>query len=195
MENRIPNRNELDRAACWAIEDVFASDEAWEQELAACKNLPAELAAFEGRLAESGETLLAYLNAMEDAGRRMRRLFLYTSMKSDEDTANPTYQALKGRCFSFLVQVNSATAWEGPALAAMEDETLNRFYAEVPALEKFRRYLDKERQGRDHILSPAEEALLASAGEVFNGSSRHPWRKLHPQSGEWGHCWKYRQSR
>lgn len=172
MENRIPNRNELDKRFCWAVEDLFPSDEAWEQELEACKNLPAALAGFEGKLADSGETLLAYLDAMEDASRRTRRLFLYTSMKSDEDTANPTYQALKGRCFSFLVQLNSATAWEGPALAALEDETLDRFYAEVPALEKYRRYLDRERQGRDHILSPAEEALLASAGEVFNGSSR-----------------------
>ena len=172
MENRIPNRNELDKRFCWAVEDIFPSDEAWEQELEACKHLPAELAGFEGKLADSGETLLAYLDAMEDASRRMRRLFLYTSMKSDEDTADPTYQALKGRCFGFLVQLNSATAWEGPALAALEDETLDRFYAEVPALEKYRRYLDKERQGRDHILSPAEEALLASAGEVFNGSSR-----------------------
>ena len=172
MENRIPNRNELDKRFCWAVEDLFPSDEAWEQELEACKNLPAALAGFEGKLADSGETLLAYLDAMEDASRRTRRLFLYTSMKSDEDTANPTYQALKGRCFSFLVQLNSATAWEGPALAALEDETLDRFYAEVPALEKYRRYLDRERQGRDHMLSPAEEALLASAGEVFNGSSR-----------------------
>ena len=172
MENRIPNRNELDKRFCWAVEDLFPSDEAWEQELEACKNLPAALAGFEGKLADSGETLLAYLDAMEDASRRTRRLFLYTSMKSDENTANPTYQALKGRCFSFLVQLNSATAWEGPALAALEDETLDRFYAEVPALEKYRRYLDRERQGRDHILSPAEEALLASAGEVFNGSSR-----------------------
>ena len=129
MENRIPNRNELDKRFCWAVEDIFPSDEAWEQELEACKNLPAELAGFEGKLGDSGETLLAYLDAMEDASRRMRRLFLYTSMKSDEDTADPTYQALKGRCFSFLVQLNSATAWEGPALAALEDETLDRFYA------------------------------------------------------------------
>ena len=172
MANRILTRNEMDQAYCWAVEDVFPSDEAWEQELESCKELPARLVAYEGKLAESAETLLAYLNDMEDASRRMRRLFLYTSMKSDEDTANPTYQALKGRCFGFLVQLNSATAWEGPALCALEDDVLARFYAEVPALEKFRRYLDKERQGRDHILSPAEEALLASAGEVFNSSAR-----------------------
>ena len=40
MENRIPNRNELDKSVCWAVEDLFPSDEAWEQELAACQSLP-----------------------------------------------------------------------------------------------------------------------------------------------------------
>ena len=172
MEKRIPNRNELDKAVCWAVEDVFPSDEAWEQELAACGDLPDRLAAFRGRLGESAQTLLDFLNLSEDASRRMRRLFLYTSMKSDEDTANPTYQALKGRCFGFLVKLNSASAWEGPELIAISDETLEGFYAQAPGLEKYRRYLDKARRSKDHILSPAEESLLAAAGEVFNGSSR-----------------------
>ena len=172
MENRIPNRNELDKSVCWAVEDLFPSDEAWEQELAACQSLPGILQGYQGRLGESGQTLLSYLNAMEDASRRLSRLYLYTSMKSDEDTANPAYQALKGRCFGFLVQLSSAMAWEGPELIALEDETLARFFAEVPDLGKYRRYLDKARQSRDHVLSPAEEALLAAGGEVFSGPGR-----------------------
>ncbi len=171
MEKRIPKRDELDKRYCWAIEDVFASDEAWEQELAACQELPGQLASYKGRLGESGETLLGYLDAMETASRRMRRLFLYTSMKSDEDTANSTYQALKGRCFGFMVKMNSAKSWEAPELTALEDETLERFYKETPGLEKYRRYLEQARQGREHVLSPAEEALLASGGEVFNSAS------------------------
>jgi len=172
LEKRIPTRNELDRSTCWAVEDVFPSDEAWEQELTACADLPAKLAAYQGRLGESGQALLEFLDLSEETSRRMHRLFLYTSMKSDEDTANPTYQALKGRCFGALVQINSATAWEDPELIAISEETLEAFYAQVPGLEKYRRYLDKSRQSKAHILSPAEEALLASAGEVFNGSSR-----------------------
>ena len=31
MEKRIPKREELDKNYCWAIEDIFESDEAWEK--------------------------------------------------------------------------------------------------------------------------------------------------------------------
>lgn len=172
MSKRIPTRKELDPATCWAVEDLYPSDEAWEQDFTACKSLPQELSAFEGRLSESGQTLLSYLDAMEDAERRVNRLFLYTHMRGDEDTANTTYQALKGRCFSFVVSLSSATAWVTPELIAIPDETLERFYAETPALEKYRRYLDKARQSRAHILSPEEEKLLAGVSEISSGSSQ-----------------------
>lgn len=170
MEKRIPTRQELDPAVCWAVEDLYPSDQAWEQDLESCKALPKELAAYQGRLSESAQTLLDYLNAMEDAERRINRLFLYAHMRGDEDTANTTYQALKGRCFSFVVQFSSALAWVTPELIAIEEEALNRFYTEAPGLEKYRRFLDKTRQSKDHILSPAEETILAGVAEVSSGS-------------------------
>lgn len=172
MSKRIPTRKELDPAVCWAVEDLYPSDEAWEQDLEACKALPQELAAYEGRLSESSQTLLSYLDATEDAERKINRLYLYTHMRGDEDTANTTYQALKGRCFSFIVSLSSATAWVTPELIAIPDETLERFYAETPKLEKYRRYLDKARQSRAHILSPDEEKLLAGVSEISSGSSQ-----------------------
>ena len=79
---------------------------------------------------------------------------------------------MKGRCFSFLVQLESAGAFEGPELIAIDDETLERFYEEEPGLEKYRRYLDKARLQKAHTLSPKEENLLAAAGEVGNAPSR-----------------------
>ena len=171
MEQRIPKREELDKNYCWAIEDIFPSDEAWEEELKSCESLPEELMKYKGKLSESGETLLNYLDAMENASRKVRKLFLYTSMKSDEDTANPTYQALKGRCFGFIVKLNSAKSWEAPELTSISDETFEKFYQETPALNKYRRYLDQALSERKHVLSPQEEALLAAGGEVFSSAS------------------------
>lgn len=168
---KILKRSEMDPAFCWNTADLFPSDEAWAAELEACQGLPAEEAAYQGRLGESAQTLYDYLCLTEAAGRRVEQMFVYAFIKNDEDTANPAYQAMKGRIFSFVVQLNSAAAFEGPELVAIPDETLNRFYAEKPELEKYRRYLDKARLEKDHILSPAEENLLAAAGEVGQGAS------------------------
>ena len=171
MAKNIPLRKDLNPESCWRVTDIFPSDEAWAAELEGCKDLPAKITAYQGRLGESAATLLTYLTEMEAVNLQVEKLFVYAMLKQDEDTANPTYQAMKGRCFSFLVQLSSAGAFEGPELVAIEDETLDRFYAEEPGLEKFRRYLTKARLNKPHTLSPAEEALLAGASEVGSAPS------------------------
>ena len=158
---KILKRSEMDPAVCWNTADLFPTDEAWTAELESMKGLPAEMAAYQGRLGESAESLYAYLSRFEAVNQQAEKLFVYAFIRNDEDTANPTYQAMKGRCFSFIVQLDSATAFAGPELVAIPDETLDRFYKEMPQLEKYRRYLDKARLEKDHILSPAEENLLA----------------------------------
>ena len=170
-ETRIPKRNELDSAYCWSTEDIFPSDEAWTKELEACQSLPEEIASYQGRLGESAQTLLDYLTLSESVDRRVGMLSVYAFLKHDEDTANAHYQSLQGRCFSFNVQLRSADAFSGPELAAIPDDVLDSFYAQLPALEKYRRFLTKARLEKDHVLSPKEESLLASAGEVGRGPS------------------------
>jgi len=162
----IRKRNELSPEVCWNTADLYPSDEAWEAEFAACQSLPEELASYQGRLGDSADILLEFLEKTERENQRLEKLYVYAMLRSDEDTANAHYQGLKGRCFSFLVQVESAGAFEGPELVALSDETLEHFYAEQPKLEKYRRYLDKARLLKAHILSPAEENLLAAAGEM-----------------------------
>ena len=45
---------------CWAVEDIYPTEEAWSQALAESASFPAELAAYQGRLSESAQTLLAW---------------------------------------------------------------------------------------------------------------------------------------
>ena len=169
---KILARGEMDPAVCWNTADLFPSDEAWSEELAACQELPARAAFYQGKLGQSAQALYDFLTENEAIERRVSKLYVYTFLKSDQDTTNATYQAMKGRCFSFIVQLSSASAYAGPELVAIPDETLERFYAEKPELEKYRRYLDKARLGRKHVLSPAEENLLAAAARVGSGPSK-----------------------
>ena len=170
-ETKIPKRSELDSASCWSTTDIFPSDEAWTKEFEACQGLPEQIAAYKGRLGERAQTLLEYLDFMEKTDSKVELLFVYAMLRHDEDTANSTYQAMQGRCFSFLTQMSSAAAFAGPELVSIPEETLEGFYQELPALEKYRRYLTKARLEKDHILSPAEENLLAAAAEVGRGPS------------------------
>jgi len=170
-ENKIPKRSEQDPAFCWNTADLYTDDAAWSAEFDACQQLPAQVAAYQGRLGESARTLLDYLTLNEQVTRRVMRLFVYAFIRHDEDTANAAYQAMMGRCFSFVVGLNAASSFDGPELVAIPGETLERFYAEEPELEAFRRHLTRARLNRDHILSVSEEKLLAAAAEVGSAPS------------------------
>ena len=171
MSHQIPKRSELDRSVCWSVEDIFPTEEAWAEALDACKDLPEEIASYQGRLGESAQTLLNWLERNEAISHRVHQLLVYAFLRHDEDTTDSTHQAMKGRIFSFVVQINTASAFEGPELVAIEDETLDRWYQEEPGLEKYRRYLTKARLSKPHILSPVEESLLAGVSELGSAPS------------------------
>ena len=171
-ETKIPKRNELDRGSCWSTEDIFPSDEAWTKEFEACQGLPAEVAAYKGRLGESAQTLLDYLTFLEKMDGRIELLYVYTMLRHDEDTANPVYQAMQGRCFSFLTQLNAAGAYAGPELVAIPQETLDGFYAQLPALEKYRRYLTKARPPRKTCWPPCPKSAGAPPASSTASTTR-----------------------
>ena len=163
---KIRSREEIPAEDKWATEDLYPTDEAWEQELASVAEDQKILIGFAGRLAESGETLYAYLEAMENLNVKGERLANYCMRKSDEDTRNATYLAMKGKFMSVYVALGAACSFETPEIMAIPEEKLQGFYAQFPKLERYRRYLNNLRRMKEHTLSAAEEKLLASAGEM-----------------------------
>ncbi len=168
----ILTRAEVPEEFTWDLSHMFASDEAWNAELEALRTCPAQVAAFAGRLGESAETLLQWFRLDDELNVRVYRLVEYASCRSDQDVANSYYQGLRSKALSAYVALSSAGAFASSEIMALSDETLERFYAEEPALATYRRSIDKLRRRRAHILSPECEKLLAAAGEISDSPHR-----------------------
>lgn len=166
----IPKRSEVPEEMTWNLKDMFESDQAWMAEYEAMKEFPAKIAAFQGTLARSAQDLLAWFRLQDEIELRLSVLTGYASCKGDEDTGNSFYQDVRGKAMNVYVSIASAAAFATPEIMAIPEEALNGFYAQEPELETYRRSLYQIRRRKDHILSPAEERLLASAGEMANAS-------------------------
>ena len=70
------------------------------------------------------------------------------------------------------VAVLSACAFATPEIMAIDDDTLNLFYAAQPELLGYQRSLYQIRRRKAHILSPECEKLLAAAGEMADSPDR-----------------------
>ena len=163
---RIKKRSEIPVEDTWAIEDLYPCDEAWEQTLETLEQDKNALAAYNGRLGQSGQVLYDFLALSEKTNVKARRLANYCMRKSDEDTREAKYQSMTGKFISVAVAMDAATSFETPEIMAISDEQLDSFYKECPALERYRRSLTDLRRRKDHILSAAEEKLLAATGEM-----------------------------
>ena len=168
---KIRERSEIPVEDTWATEDLYATDEAWEAELATLDADKEKIVSFAGRLGESGDVLFTYLTEMEALDEKISLLANYCMRKGDEDTRNSVYQAMTGKFRSVMVALGAAGSFETPEIMAISDETLDGFYAAQPKLERYRRYLTNMRRRKAHTLSAAEERLLAAAGEMSGAPS------------------------
>ncbi len=168
---KIPLRSEIEKKDTWATEDMYATDEAWEAELQTIPKDQEVLASYAGRLAESAQVLFEALSLYEKIDAKAELLGNYCMRKADEDTRNSTYQAMAGKFMGVVVAFSAAFSFATPEIMAISDETLEQFYKDYPALERYRRYLTDLRRMKDHTLSAGEEKILAAAGEMSNAPS------------------------
>ncbi len=166
MEKKIPVRSEANPKYTWALEDVYANNDVWKADLEKARALPAQLAAYKGHLGDSAQKLLEFLQLGDGISVLFDSLYGYAQRRSDEDTANSLYQGMTSQAMSAMVAVDAASSFETPELLAIPDDKLEQFYQEEPALETYRLALTRIRSKRAHILSDAEEKLLAAAGEM-----------------------------
>ena len=173
MDNeKIPLRSEVPEAETWDLRDLYPTDEAWLAEYEDLKTMPERAAAFQGKLGKSAEDLLLWFRLQDEIQERLSRLHTYASCKSDQDTGNGTYQDFRGKAMGTYVAVLSACAFATPEIMAIDDDTLNLFYAAQPELLGYQRSLYQIRRRKAHILSPECEKLLAAAGEMADSPDR-----------------------
>ena len=166
MSERIPQRSDIPEKDKWAIEDMYATDEAWEQDLARAKEIPEKIASYKGLLSTDSAKLLEYLRADDDMTVLLESLINYAQRRNDEDTRDAKYQDMVSRLEMLFVDISGAAAFVTPEILSIDDDTMERFFREQPEMELYRLCIDRVRRKRAHILSEAEERIMALTGEM-----------------------------
>ena len=165
------SREEIEEQYRWDLSSMFENDEAFLEALSAARSLPEQIASYQGKISRSATDLLAYLRLDDQIDVTLSRLVNYAERKSDEDTRDSHYQDLSSQVMTLWVALSSASSWFTSELLTVDEATMESFYAQEPDLELYRRALDVVFRMKDHILSPAEEKLLASAGDMASQAS------------------------
>ncbi len=171
LAKQYENRSEIPTEAKWKLEDLYPTDEAWAKAKDETVGRFDEVLAYKGKLAESPEQLLGCLKLSSDISRAFGQLFSYAHMKSDEDTRESKYLAMKQQMQQHATDFSSLASFIEPEIVAISPEKIEKFISDEPGLRPYRMYLGDLQRKKAHRLSEKEEKIIAEAGLMASGPS------------------------
>ena len=161
-------RTEISQEYKWKIEDLYATNEAWEEDFARLQKGIEELGKFEGTLGEAAENLQALMGKSDELNQLAEKVYVYANQRLHENMGDTLYQGLSGRAQMILVQMSEAASYIEPEILAIPEEKLEEMMKKE-GLRKYETYFRRLLRRKEHILSKEMEELLAGVDEVAEG--------------------------
>ena len=158
-------RNQVENKYKWSIDEMYSDSQAIEKDIQKIKELIEECKKFKGILAGSKENLYEALNLSEQASRILQNLYVYTHMKSHEDTRINKNQADATKTDMLSTELSMATSYMVPEIIAMDINKLEE-YLKDDKLSHYKKHIDDILRLKPHTLNEREEELLAAVSDL-----------------------------
>lgn len=167
-KKKIPERNDISPEYKWNLTDLFKTDDDWEKAL---KQIDISgYAKFKGKIGESASSLLNFLKFNDKISMETERVYVYANMLLHQDSRISKSQEMSNKAEMLMVSLMNASAFAAPEITSIPDDKLKNFYKDEPDLETYRHYLESVSRQKPHVLSHAEEAILAKTGSFSNAA-------------------------
>ena len=157
-------RNQVEKRYTWNTDDLFTCDEEWEKAYDEVEK-SINFSSYAGKLGNKGQ-LLSLLKANDEFGKKLERVFLYASMKHDEDTRVSKYIAYDSKCSSLIAKYSAEMAFFEPELASLSEDYLHSIVSDKDFSDYD--YMIKQLiKRKPHVIPEDQERLVALAGETL----------------------------
>ncbi|MCH5152009.1 MAG: oligoendopeptidase F [Clostridiales bacterium] len=168
-------RSEIPEKYKWNLGDIFPTPADWEKAFVEMSEEYKKLVAYQGKLGER-DTLLEFLKLSDEIDLKFEKLYGYAHMDYDTDIQDPERQMRYSKIHGLLTKYSEALAFVSPELSSLSDARLKEFIAD-PDFSDYDVQLTNLLKGKKHILSEAEEKLLAGVG-AFSGQFHEVFNRL-----------------
>jgi oligoendopeptidase F len=167
----LPTRSQVPLEQTWDLFSIFPTVQAWD---AACQESVAvlpDLSAYQGRLKESPQVLLEFIQKYEDAARLMGKIVIFASNAYAVDTTDQAAAGRAGQARSLMSRFSAAVAFTDPELVGIGFETLRSWMKAAPELAFMEHYIDRLEKRQTHVRSGEVEQVLALVSDPFSAAS------------------------
>lgn len=164
-------RETIDEKYTWNLADVYPNQEAWESEKDQIINKIPELSKYKGKLEESPETLINFLDLYFDMLKNMIKIYSFAGMQSNQDTRDAGNQAMVQEMAHLYSQFLSEASFFEPEILQMDQDQLDKLIKQNERLKIYEFYLRDIMRREKHTLSMGEEKIIAESLIMAGNSS------------------------
>ena len=166
MAKELLKREEVRLEDTWNLSDMYATEADWEAALAKAEELITEIETMEGKLTASAQNLLTVLDKYAEAEQIISLTYNYAQRLFDQDQKNTKHQSMAAKVASLNAKCAAKTAFVDPEILATDNDVLESYYKELPALELYRKFIAEVNRLKPHRLSAEMEKLVALTSEM-----------------------------
>lgn len=168
----LKTRDQIDKKYKWNIEAMIADESTIDKDLEDVKAQASAYAEeFSGKLTQSADVLLKAYKDRDAIWRKLENIYVYSRMRRDENNAESKYQAMSDKCGAVIAAVSASMSFFTPELLAASDDIILRYIEENEGLKEYEFAIKDTLRQKEHILTEAEENLLAQMSEVTKATN------------------------
>jgi oligoendopeptidase F len=150
----------------WNLTDLYSTEKAWEEARDQVVVEMPKILQFKGKLTKSSADLLACLEFSTRLDKEASRLFIYTSMNSDQDTRDSKFTAMQQSLEQIFADYSTKTAFIEPEILSVDWKVIEGFIKEQKGLAVYEKDMIDLFKQKEHTLSEPEERILARSSMI-----------------------------
>lgn len=165
-QNEIVARDRIPAQFQWDIESLYLHESDWEKDFQKAEQLRIELIKQKEIFTQDANSFVQCLQLKDTISQLVQKLYTYAHMRKDEDNTKEAHQSIFYRASSLLVKIEESMAFIEPGILSLDYYQLEGWIRENNQIRIYRHYLESIVRKKEHILMPAEESIMAQAGEM-----------------------------
>ncbi len=157
----LKERKDIEAKYKWDLTVIYPDEKAFYDDYTKCEKLIKEFKKHEKNMTRTAQNLYNTLKDMCEIEAIIEKLWQYASLNFSVDTTNNTYQALTSKVRNLTVVAGTASWFVSPYIIKLDDDTINAYFEQFPALETYRRTIYLTRKNKPHTLSDESEQLIS----------------------------------
>ena len=169
---KVLDRSEVKKENQWDLERIYQNVDYWQEDYDKCKSLLDELLDLKEHFLDDSKHFKDFILLDDKLERLLEKVYVYASLKNNEDLTNPQYQELIGKSLNLYQEIGEKTNFVRPAILKEDKNKILGFIDEEKELEPFRYTIMTLLRYKDHSLNEKEEKIISAYATVLDSASK-----------------------